>query len=176
MFFHSFLPHLTLVALLYINPDLTTALNPNYLKFTLPLATFVNSSNRLILTKLSLVFQVSYCKHVLMKFHLRYADYLICPQSLGHFLKNGKMQILSLFINVSQRQWFKTIVEFCFLMFYLKLWKDKFITRFLVLFALILSTGSMVSCQENPLCLNYLKLLINSLLILRGDHNLMLFI
>ena len=48
--------------------------------------------------------------------------------------------------------------------------------RFVVLFALILPTGSMVSRQENPLCLNYLKLLINSLLLLRGDNKLMLFI
>ena len=46
----------------------------------------------------------------------------------------------------------------------------------LVLFARILPTGSMVSYLENPLCLNYLKLFINSLTLLRGDNKLMLFI
>ena len=38
-FFTQFLPHLTLVEMLYIYPDLTTALNVNYPKFALPLAT-----------------------------------------------------------------------------------------------------------------------------------------
>ena len=70
--------------------------------------------------------------------------------SLGHFLKNGKTQILSLFINVSLRRWFLTTVVFRFLMFYLKFWKDKFIMRSLVLFARILLTGSMDFYQENP--------------------------
>ena len=45
----------------------------------LALATFFNSFNSLKLTKLLLVFPVSYRKNVLMKFHLRYADYSICP-------------------------------------------------------------------------------------------------
>ena len=37
---------------------------------------------------------------------------------------------------------------FRFLMFYLKVWKDKFIMRSLVLFAPILPTGRMASYQE----------------------------
>ena len=45
-------------------------------------------------------------------------------------------------------------------MFYLKFWKDKFIMRYLVLFVPFLPTGSMISYQENPLSLNYLKLFI----------------
>ena len=57
-----------------------------------------------------------------------------------------------------------------------KFWKDKFIMRSLVLFAPILPTGSMVSYQENPLCLIFLKLFINSLTLLRGVNKLMLFI
>ena len=74
-FFIQFLPHFQL----YVYPGLTSLLNVNYLKYVLALATFLNSFNRLKLTKLPLVFPVSYCKHVLMKFHLRYADYSICP-------------------------------------------------------------------------------------------------
>ena len=117
--------------MLHVYPDSTTALNVNYLKYVLALATLVDSFNRLTLTKLPLVFPVRLldCKHVLMKFHLRYADYSICPQSVGHFLKNGKTQILSVFINVSLTRWFQTTVVFRFLMFYLKFWKDKFIMR-----------------------------------------------
>ena len=84
------------------------------------------SFNHLTLTILLLVFPVSYCMHVLMKFHLCYTHYSICPQSLRHFLKNRRMQILSLFINVSLRQLFQTTVAFRFLMFYLKFWKDRF--------------------------------------------------
>ena len=121
----------------------------------------VNSFNRLTLTKLPLVFPVSYCKHVLMKFHVRYADYSIFRYSFGHFLEKGKTQILSLFINVSLRRFLTTVV-FCFLMFYLKFWKNKFIMRSLVLFARILITGNRDLYQENPQCLNYLKLFINS--------------
>ena len=68
VFFTQFLPHLTLTALLYVYPDSISALNANYLKYVLALVTFLNSFNRLTLTKLSLVFPVSYCKHVLMKF------------------------------------------------------------------------------------------------------------
>ena len=70
--------------------------------------------------------------------------------SLGHFLKNGRTQILSLFINVSQRRWFLTTVVFRFLVFYLKFWKVKFIIRSVVLFARILLTGSMDFYQDNP--------------------------
>ena len=110
------------------------------------------------------------------KLGLRYADYSICPLNMGHFLKNGKTQILSLFINVSLRRWFQTSVVFRFLMFYLKFWKDKFIMKYLVLFAPVLPTGTMVSYQENPLSLNYLKLFINSLTLLRGENKSMLFI
>ena len=36
-------------------------------------------------------------------------------------------------------------------MFHLKFWKDKFVMRSLVLFALILPNGSIVFYQENPL-------------------------
>ena len=46
-FFTKFLPHLTLAALMYVNPDSTTALNVNYLKYALALGTFLNSFNRL---------------------------------------------------------------------------------------------------------------------------------
>ena len=145
-FFIQFLPHLTLAALLYVYPDSTTALNVNYLKYVLALATFLNSFNRLTLTKLPLVF----CANEI---------------SLGHFLKNGKTQILSLFINVSLRRWFLTTVVFRFLMFYLKFWKDKFIIRSLVLFARILLTGSMDSTRK-----------IHVSQLLRGDNKLMLFI
>ena len=125
-FFTHFLSHLTLAVLLYVYPDSTTALNENYVKCALTLATFFKSFNHLTLTILLLVFPVSYCMHVLMKFHLCYTHYSICPQSLRHFLKNRRMQILSLFINVSLRQLFQTTVAFRFLMFYLKFWKDRF--------------------------------------------------
>ena len=125
-----------------LHPDSTTALYVNYMKYALALETFLNISIRLMLTKLPRVFPVSYCKHVLMKLHLRHADYSICPQSLGHFHKNGKMQILSLFINVSLRQCSQTTVAFHFLIFYLKSRKpDMFLMRSLVLFTRILPTG-----------------------------------
>ena len=38
-----------------------------------------------------------------------------------------------------------------------------------------LPTGSMNFYQKNPLCLNYFKLFINWLMLLRGDNKLMLF-
>ena len=125
-FFTQFSPHLTLAVLLYVYPDSTTALNENYVKCALPRPTFFDSFNHLMLTIFLLVFLVSYCMHVLMKFHLCYTHYSICPQSLRHFLKNRRIQILSLFINVSLRQLFQTTVAFRFLMFYLKFWKDRF--------------------------------------------------
>ena len=146
------------------------------MNYAIALATFSNSFNHLMSTRLLLVFPQSYCKHVLMKFHLCYVDYSNCPQSLGPFLRNGKIQILSLFINVSIRRWFQTPVAFCFLIFCLKFWKDKFAMRSLVLLAPILPTGSMVFCPVNPLSLNYPKLFINSLMLLKGDNKLMLFI
>ena len=155
-FFTQFLPHLTVAALLYVYPDSTTALNENYVKCALTLATFFKSFNHLTLTILLLVFPVSYCMQVLMKFHLCYTHYSICPQSLRHFLKNRRMQILSLFINVSLRQLFQTTVAFRFLMFYLKFWKDRFSHDLPASYPL----AAWFSTRKMH-CLNYLKLFIN---------------
>ena len=43
--------HLTLTALLYVYPDSITALNANYLKYVLALATFLNNLNRFDVNK-----------------------------------------------------------------------------------------------------------------------------
>lgn len=86
-----------------------------------------------------------------------------------------KMQILSLFIDASLIQWSQTTVAFHFLTFYLKSWKDEFTMRSLVLFTHILPTSSMCFYRENPLSLNYLKLFINLLMLLRGDNKWMIF-
>ena len=132
------------------------ALNKNYVKCALTLATFFKSFNHLTLTILLLVFPVSYCMHVLVKFHLCYTHYSICPPSLRHFLKNRRMQILSLFINVSLRQLFQTTVAFRFLMFYLKFWKDRFLHDLPASYPL-----AAWSSTRKMHCLNYLKLFIN---------------
>ena len=75
-FFTQSLSHLTLEALLPVYPESTITSNVNY---ALALATSLNSFNHLMSTRLHLVFPLSYCKHVLMKFNLCYVDYSICP-------------------------------------------------------------------------------------------------